>query len=430
MRNRKFWVTFSLLFLLLLNYQNCGNFAESARSQGEIASQDSTTIEVPASDEAVEPSPQDPLNPVEPNPIDPIPEEPTTSIEVPTSPGDIGDSPSPAPPQPPGPQFPNAKSIAVGRDHVCAVNDQSRVVCWGKNSSGQLGNGTRTSSRTPVIASNLSDVVSVVAGMTGTCALTNQGRVYCWGIGGSGGLQTTPLLVQGLPPVKQISLGSYHACALAAESDEVWCWGDNSGGQLGTGTFNRTTIPVKVMNLLNIKQVSVGSYFSCAVDNSGSVYCWGENGAGELGVNTRVNSAVPLRVIGLQNVNFVASGRFSSCAVRNDSRAFCWGTFADSGQLNRFSPLATEIAALNGADDLSVGWYFGIAADERGRIFSSMPPQDFPTNWTGGQQVATYLFFHCALITTEPLVVECQGTSSPYGENPIFIFNTPTRLPQ
>jgi alpha-tubulin suppressor-like RCC1 family protein len=136
-----------------------------------------------------------------------------------------------------------AVAIAAGYSHTCAVLATNTVQCWGDNSAGQLGDGTKVSRPSPADVSGLRDVVSLGAGQFHSCAVTRAGAVSCWGANYSGNLgdgttmeRDTPTPVTLLGPAVSIGAGSGHTCALLA-NDDVECWGQNFDSELGNGTF-------------------------------------------------------------------------------------------------------------------------------------------------------------------------------------------------
>jgi alpha-tubulin suppressor-like RCC1 family protein len=84
----------------------------------------------------------------------------------------------------------NFTTIATGGAHTCALNSTGNAYCWGTNASGHIGNGTTTSSNAPVAVTMPTGVTftSIGAGFKHTCALTTTGTVYCWGENSSGNL--------------------------------------------------------------------------------------------------------------------------------------------------------------------------------------------------------------------------------------------------
>lgn len=145
-------------------------------------------------------------------------------------------------------------AIARGSYHTCAVTAGGALLCWGYNGQGQVGDGSTTTRTAPTQASGLaSGIASVAVGGNHTCALTMAGAVLCWGDNTSGELgdgtttqRQTPVPVSGLSSgVASIAAGYDFSCALTTIGG-ILCWGDNIQGQLGDGTTTTRLTPVHV----------------------------------------------------------------------------------------------------------------------------------------------------------------------------------------
>lgn len=142
--------------------------------------------------------------------------------------------------------------VALGASHTCARRDDGSTWCWGSNESGQLGLGSLTDQTIPTqVAALAFDVVGLAAGGDNTCARRRDGSLWCWGKNTLGQVgdgttvdKTSPVEITTLPAgAVDVALGD-HGCALAAD-DAVYCWGINAFGQLGDGTMEAKTSPTK-----------------------------------------------------------------------------------------------------------------------------------------------------------------------------------------
>lgn len=229
------------------------------------------------------------------------------------------------------------KSLVVGDDHSCALTTQGGVKCWGFGFNGQLGyGGTAETNSTPVDVIGLqSGVQTIAAGVSHTCAITEQGGVKCWGFNFFGQLGSGKTSFQELRPVdvvglgssaKAIAIGASHSCSLMSLNG-MKCWGANSQGQLGNGTYNDLLVPTDVVGLQsNLHAITAGQYHTCALVTQGLTKCWGFNGFGQLGLGTTISQSLPVDVSGLSSgVKYIAAGTSHTCAVTDQDEVKCWG---------------------------------------------------------------------------------------------------------
>ncbi len=166
-------------------------------------------------------------------------------------------------------------SVTLGQYHVCALqrlDGSQKLFCWGDNSQGQLGIGSNSGpeycatglscSRTPRLVAGFGDeVVSLSAHATNShsCLATSSRTVYCWGdntfgqlgLGVLGSNEPLPRQVAGLPgDADQVATGYLHTCAIRAGYQKLSCWGYNRFGALGFEGNDFQPSPVEVFSLL------------------------------------------------------------------------------------------------------------------------------------------------------------------------------------
>jgi hypothetical protein len=150
------------------------------------------------------------------------------------------------------------RQISTAFDYVCATRIAGGVDCWGRRPEAPLTDGTCTTAadcvNTPTPVTLPAPAVRVTVGWKHACALLNTGEVYCWGdntygqLGQTGlGASTTPVKVDGGYTFVTISAGSEHTCGIEAGSGAIGCWGRNDAGQLGDGTTTDRSSPVAVI---------------------------------------------------------------------------------------------------------------------------------------------------------------------------------------
>ncbi len=222
-------------------------------------------------------------------------------------------------------------AIESGGAHNCAIISGGNVECWGYNFYGQLGDGTKTSSSTPVKVTVIKTAIAVSGGVSHTCALASGGEVHCWGWNVYGQLGNTseldssmPVIVQSITDAVSIGSGIYHTCAVLADG-HVKCWGANFFSQLGDGTTFDSFSPVTVGGISNAKSIVGSFHHTCVLLKDGSVKCWGNNAYGQLGDGTTTSSSIPVQVQGVSSAISIASGGGRTCVVSSNGSIECWG---------------------------------------------------------------------------------------------------------
>jgi cysteine-rich repeat protein len=197
--------------------------------------------------------------------------------------------------------------IACGYQFSCGRTSLGNMVCWGSDSYGALGNGSPTTNLNYadyVVRDSglgrLGNVSSIGAGGYHACADLTTEETRCWGLGSSGqignGSSTTtnlyPELVLNsssgqLRGVTSLDGGQLYTCARLGV--DAMCWGKDDFGQLGDGvTGPDRNYADDVINIGGtVGGISAGFQHTCARINTGQLMCWGGNGYGQLGIGTQ-----------------------------------------------------------------------------------------------------------------------------------------------
>jgi len=305
-----------------------------------------------------------------------------------------------------------ALAIVAGGEHTCALVDQGRVKCWGRNDSGQLGDGTDeardgavevclTGNRDDGDCSPLTGATAISTGDDHSCALLPGGEARCWGYNSGGQLGNgarsgygresfNPETVcrrgsvevgdcEPLTGVSAIAAGGRNSCfeVQGAQGQELRCAGWNWDGELGVGAYNRSLYPEEVcaegqatecVPLHGVISVVAGDAHTCAVLDDASAWCWGDGYYGQLGdgrcseyetwdEHVQINPSPVLAAgrvgeageVPLAGVRSIAAGSTNTCAVLVGGRVRCWG-LNDLGQVGD----GTVGGELCGPDDTDV----------------------------------------------------------------------------
>lgn len=222
-------------------------------------------------------------------------------------------------------------NITAGRLHACATTTTNTGYCWGDNTSGELGDSTTATRLSPVPVKSPDQWSIIRAGVQSSCGITTGGWGKCWGTQlalGNGGIDRNfPDSIRIGITLSDIATSGTISNACGIGSDLVaYCWGNGDVGQLGDGSVvGGVTTPVPVAGGHTFQEIGVGNGFACGLTGSGTLYCWGTNSGGQLGDGTLLQQTVPIAVSGGLLFSHLTVGSTHSCALNSSGTAFCWG---------------------------------------------------------------------------------------------------------
>ncbi len=283
-------------------------------------------------------------------------------------------------------------AIAAGDNHSLALCSDGTVAAWGSNSSGQLGNGNTTQENLPVLVdvaggSALAGktVVAVAAGSNHSLALCSTGKVVTWGANGSGQLGNGSSTNSSIPvavntagvlagrTVISMTAGDAHSLARCSDGTLV-AWGSNAREQLGNvmkpSMEASSTVPVAVaVNPPSLGPTAIaGKYVtaaaagyqsSVALCSDGSLAAWGDNSAGQFGIGyfpsattewyapEAVDRTASAGALANKNAIALAAGKHFTLALCSDGTVAAWGN-NQSGELGNGTTTSTTLSENRG----------------------------------------------------------------------------------
>ncbi|MBO3745007.1 ricin-type beta-trefoil lectin domain protein [Streptosporangiaceae bacterium NEAU-GS5] len=269
--------------------------------------------------------------------------------------------------------LPPIKHISVSSFglHVLAVGVDGSLWAWGLNSSGELGDGTKTDRQTPVKAAISGTIVQAAAMAEASMALTSTGEVWAWGDNQSGQLgnadytgpagSATPVRVIVPDGIVQIEAGRRFGVALRSDGS-VWTWGDNHFGELGDGsTVDKRLVGTRVVNATGITRIAARFLHVVALAEDGTMWAWGSNEWGQIGDGGphEVPRRTPVH-LGLQGITQIDATAAGSVAVDTGGHLLYWGLNGSgqsgTGRTDGFLDQPTPINRLSGVVHVNAGF--------------------------------------------------------------------------
>lgn len=198
------------------------------------------------------------------------------------------------------------RAVTLGQNHGCGLREDSTAVCWGRNDLRELGVeqvscSAGNCSTVPVAVSGGRRFAAIAAGERHTCGLEAAGAAWCWGsnvnrelasvpAAGTPPWSAQPVRIEGAPAFTAIRAGGARTCGRSA-AGEWWCWGSGAIG-LEDDDFQYVT-PTRLG--ADVVELDLGVN-GCGLEADGTAMCWGGNGYGQLGNGSVQQSSTPVRI--------------------------------------------------------------------------------------------------------------------------------------
>jgi len=278
-------------------------------------------------------------------------------------------------------------AIAAGDAHSLAIDSLGNLWAWGRNAAGQLGDGKsgmQNNRHTPALIKEGKTFVAVAAAGEHSLAIDSEGNLWAWGGNEYGQLGTgdatdrnTPTHIAKDKTFKHIAAGAWHSLAIDS-GNNLRAWGRNNDWQLGDGTTTESSLPIQIADGTKFKAIAAGVSHNHALDLDGNLWAWGK---GILGNGATSGSNIPVKIdLGETTFDFVSAGASISfvqnaytLAIDKEGNLWAWGynsygQLGDGTKQTRLSPV--QIQSETKFITVFAGSEHSHAVDERGNLWA------------------------------------------------------------
>jgi alpha-tubulin suppressor-like RCC1 family protein len=294
--------------------------------------------------------------------------------------------------------------ISAGREHTVFLMSDGTVWSTGSNNSGLLGDGTTIQRRNPVQVvdsggSPITGVMEIVAGRSHSVYLKGDGTIWATGKNSDGQLgdgsttnRSNPVQVTdagGSPINGVVKIAAFDSHTVYLKNDQsVWAVGKNVNGELGDGSTSNRSNPVQVTDagglpVTNVTAIATGGNHTIFLKNHGTVLATGKNHKGQLGDGTNTDRLNPVRTLsslgGALSEIIQVSADGSTVFLKSDGTVWATGTngsgeLGDGTTINRSNPIQVIDAGgspLTGVIDVSAGSFHMVYLNNDGTVWAT-----------------------------------------------------------
>lgn len=272
--------------------------------------------------------------------------------------------------------------VVFGKNLAKGGGGDTNLYCWGTDFSGygvMADNSTTVGhySYVPLKSQSTTEFTQFAealpnntSGPSTGCALTCDGTAYCWGRNDSGQIGDGTLVDKPVPTAVDTSVKfaklymtgySPTVCGLQRNADgtiegTTYCWGYNSGGRAGIGALTpiRVMTPTAVSTAQKFKQLAAKNDTICGLAMNSSVYCWSGSMVDRAGVPAN-NETLPVQIAGNRKFGSIQGGVLF-CGITNGldplgaGKIYCWGSSRNLNDKGIFLSDPVSISAITRAN--------------------------------------------------------------------------------